>query len=87
MKIKKVVLQAYYGLDDGYISFPENPLHGKEFHNVEVEFSTKTNIVCGVAFEWDVVEIEGEEPIQCELVGKTYLPDGTLIIKICEDWG
>ena len=87
MKVKNVVIRAYYNLDGDYITFPENPLHGKEFHNVNIEFKIKTNIICGVAFDWDVIEIEGEEPIECELVDKVYLPDGTLIIKICEDWG
>ena len=87
MKYKKVVLQAYYGLDDGYIPFPENPMHGKEFYNVNVEFSETVQIISGIEFVWDVIEIEGEEPFECELVGTTRLSDGTLIIKICEDWG
>lgn len=87
MKYDKVILQAYYGLDDGYIEFPENPLHGKTFYNVSVEFSETTQIIGGIEFVWDVVEIEGEEPFECELVGTTRLSDGTLIIKICEDWG
>ena len=87
MKYKKVVLQTYYGLDDGYIPFPENPLHGKEFYNVDVKFKTKPQIICGVEFLWDVIEIEGQEPIECELVGQFNHSDGTLIIQICEDWG
>jgi hypothetical protein len=87
MKYNKVVLQAYYGLGEGYIEFPENPLHGKEFYNVEVEFTTKTNIISGVEFIWDVIKIEGEEPIECELVGQIHLTDDTMIIQICEDWG
>ena len=87
MKYKKVILQAYYGLDDGYFEFPQNPLHGKTFYNVNVEFSETTQIIHGIEFVWDVIEIEGEEPIECELVGQIHRTDGTLIIQICEDWG
>ena len=87
MKEKKVILQAYYRLDDGYISFPENPLHGKEFYNVNVKFTTRPQIIGGVKFEWDVIEIEGEEPIECEVIGHIHRTDGTSIIQICQDWG
>ena len=87
MKVKNVVIRAYYKLGGDYITFPENPHHGREFNNVNVEFSTKPMIIGGVKFEWDVVKIEGYEYIECELVDVVHLPDDTLIIKICEDWG
>ena len=87
MKYKKVVLEAYYELNDGYISFPENPIDGKEFHNVNVEFTTRPWSVGGVKFEWDVIKIDGEEPIECEIIGQIHRTDGTMIIQICQDWG
>ena len=87
MKVKKVLLQAYYDLDGEYLPFPDNPLHGKVFENVDVKFATRIDTIGGLNFEVDVIEIEGQEPIECELVGRKNAPDGTLIIKLCQDWG
>lgn len=88
MKVKKAILKAYYGLDEEYIPFDSNPLHNKIFENVKVSFKEEVRTICGIDFAVDVVEIEGQEPIECELVG-TYQESesGTLIIKICQDWG
>lgn len=33
---EKVKIEGMYCTDDGYISFPYNPHHGKEFKNVPV---------------------------------------------------
>ena len=87
MKAKKVVIKAYYNLGEEYILFPDNPLHNKTYENVNVEIKEATRKICNIDFIFDVVEIEGEEPIDCELVGTQINPDGTLVIKICEDWG
>ena len=87
MKVKKVILQAYYSLDDGYISFPDNPLHNKTYKNVNVKFEKVARTICGVRFDWDVINIEGHEPIECELLNHYKDPNGTLIIRLCQDWG
>lgn len=87
MKSKKVVLRGVYNLDGQYLPFEDNPLHGKTYSNVEVSFSKETRTVAGSTFSFDVVKIEGCEPIECELVGHYEMPDGTLVISICQDWG
>lgn len=86
---KKVKIEAVYSLDDGYISFPYNPHHGKEFENVPVSIKKEEQNWCGVTVEVDIINIGGEKPLQieCELVKKTITNDGTLILKICQDWG
>ena len=87
MKIKNVVLQTYYSLDDSYILFPENPLHNKNYKNVEVKLEKKARIMCGIKFDYDVINIKGQEPIECELISYYKDPNGTLVIRICQDWG
>lgn len=87
MKVKNVIIHTYYGLGEEYIPFPENPLHGSSYTNVEVSFKTTTQNISGIEFVWDIIEIEGEEPIECELVDYYVDGNGLLIIKICQDWG
>ena len=82
----KVQIIAYYNLDGEYLIFECNELHNKTFSNVNVEIKTERRIVCGMTFEEDVICIDGEEPISCELV-KTDIYNGTLILRICQDWG
>ena len=86
---KKVRFEAVYSLDDGYIPFPDNPNHGKEFENVSVEIKKEKQTWHGIQVEVDVIRIGGENPltIECELVKKTVTGDGTLVLQICEDWG
>lgn len=87
MKTKKVVLRGVYNLNGSHLPFEHNPLHGKTYNNVEVSFSKK---ICGTGdhkYVVDVVNIEGCEPIKCELVSHYEEPDGTLVISICQDWG
>lgn len=86
---KKVKFEAVYSLDDGYIPFPDNPNHGKEFENVSVEIKKEKQNWHGIQVEVDVIRIGGENPltIECELVKKTVTGDGTLVLQICEDWG
>lgn len=86
MKVNKAIIKAYYNLNGDLISFPDNPLHGKLYENVEVIFKHKVREICGISFEVDIIEIEGQGPIECELIDTVDL-DGTLIIKICQDWG
>ena len=87
MKVKKAVIKAYYNLGEEFISFPDNPLHGKSYENVNVKFKKETHKICDTTYVVDVIEIEGQEPIECELVGKYTDPNDTLIIAICQDWG
>lgn len=86
-KTKKVILKAYYGLNGEYISFPENPLHNKTFENVDVKITGRTDTIGGINFHVDVISVGNEEPIDCELISRRTMPDGTLIIGICQDWG
>lgn len=87
MKFKKVVLKTYYNLGGDLISFPDNPLNNQTYENVEVDIKQVIYETSGIEFEADVIEIEGQKPIECELVGCFEPYDGTLIIKICQDWG
>lgn len=87
MKVKRVMLQAYYDLGGEYISFPDNPLHNKTYNNVNVKIRQVTRTICGIEFTMDVIEIEGKEPIECELVNKYTTMDGTMVISLCQDWG
>jgi hypothetical protein len=86
MKVKKAIIKAYYDLDGDLISFPDNPLHGKIYENVNIIFKHKVREICGISFDVDVIDIEGQEPIECELID-TVDVDEALIIKICQDWG
>lgn len=91
---KKVRLEGMYSLYDGYIPFPDNPYHGKEYENVPVTIKKETQTWCGIAVEVDVIRIgeptkNGAFPvvIDCELVSKKVTDDGTLVLQICSDWG
>ena len=86
MKFKKVVIKAYYDLGEEFISFPDNPLHGKSYENVTVKFKKAIRTICGISFDVDIVEISGQKPIECQLIGRRSIDD-TLIIEICQDWG
>lgn len=86
MKVKKAIIKAYYNLGEEYILFPDNPLHGKLYENVSVVIKHEIHEICGISFDVDVVEIEGEGSIECQLLDAIDL-DGTLLIKICQDWG
>lgn len=87
MKFKNVILKAYYNLGEEFLLFEDNPLHDKSYEDVEVKFKHEIHTISGISFDVDIVEIEGQEPIECQLVGKHTDSDGTLIIKICQDWG
>lgn len=86
MKATKAIIKAYYNLGEELILFPDNPLHNQTYENVEIEIKNEIHEICGIPFDVDIVEIEGQEPIECQLIGTTDC-DGTLIIKICQDWG
>ena len=85
---KKVVLQTYYNLDGDYITFPDNPLHGKTFDNVGALICDKIFSIAGMKVKEQVIYIthSNEEPIECELVSYIEHED-TLYIKLCQDWG
>ena len=83
---KKVVLKTYYSMDDGYLSFDDNPLSNKEFKNVTVQFKQKTRTIAGIDFVEDIILIQNQEPINCELIDY-FMDNDTLIIKLCQDWG
>lgn len=87
MKFKKVLLQAYYNSHGDYTAFPYNPLHNKSFENVRVRITKEKRTMCGVDYAVDIVKIEGQKLIECEVVGQRTMPDGTLVIGICQDWG
>lgn len=87
MKAKKLLIQAYYGLGDEYISFPDNPHHNKTFENVDVKITEKRIVIAGESFTVDVVTISGQDPIECEVIGEVHRTDGTVVIDICQDWG
>lgn len=83
---KKVRIQTYYNLDGEYLLFKHNPLYDKVFENVNVEITTEEHEMLGTKFKINLVYIEGEKPIECELVDVEDYED-TLIISICQDWG
>ena len=87
MKAKKVILQTYYNLDGNYIVWEYDPLHNTEYENANVKIKRVKRTLCGITFDIDVIDIEGYEPIECELLGALNESDGTLIIQICQDWG
>ena len=87
MKVKLVIIKAYYNLGEELILFPDNPLHNKVYEDVEVVIKKKVHEICGIPFNVDIVEIEGQEPIECELISTRELDDGRMVIEICQDWG
>lgn len=86
MKVNKVIIKAYYNLGEEFLLFPDNPLHDKSYENVGVVIKHEIQEMCGISFDVDIIEIEGEEPIECQLLNAIDL-DGTLLLKICQDWG
>ncbi|MEE1502766.1 MAG: hypothetical protein UGF89_00790 [Acutalibacteraceae bacterium] len=90
---KKVRIEGVYAIDGGYIPFPDNPYHGKEFENVSVTIKKETQTWYGIQVEVDVIRIGDKKigtlpvVIECELVSKKVASDGTLVLQICNDWG
>jgi small-conductance mechanosensitive channel len=87
MKVKKVKLTTYYNIDGEYLSFPDNPLHNKVYENVNVKVNKTIRTIAGIDFEVDIIKITGCEDIECEFISQCLAPDGTLVIKLCQDWG
>lgn len=87
MKVREIVLNALYCIDGEYVPFPENPLHGKKYENIDVTFSREAITICDIAYFVDKIEIEGEEPIECKLVSQKKSSDGKLVVQFCQDWG
>lgn len=88
-KYPKIRFEGMYSTGEGYISFPYNSYHGKEYENVSVKTEKEIRTYSGIEVETDVIYVKGENTfeIECELVGTKTLPDGTLVLKICQDWG
>lgn len=88
-KYPKIKFEGMYSTDEGYISFPYNPYHGKEYENVSAKTEKEIRTYCGIKVETDVIYVKGEDSfeIECELVETKTLSDGTLVLQICTDWG
>lgn len=85
-KYKKIKLQNWYNLNGEYIRMLDAELDGTVYENASVKFSKSKKTICGTDFIWNVVHIEGQEPIECELLSQRMQED-MLIINICQDWG
>ena len=83
---KKVQIVAYYNLDGDYTIFEENELHNKTFNNANVEIKTEMHRICGMTFKQNVIYINEEDPISCELISAD-VRNNVLILHICQDWG
>ena len=83
---KKVVLQTYYNLNGNYIVFEDNSLHRAKYENVKVVITKEYIRLTHMNIEVDVIRIDGQEPIECELISYVEHDDG-LYIKLCQDWG
>lgn len=83
---KKVQIVSYYNLGGDYMVFEDSFLHNKTFNNVNVEIKTQKRKIFDMIFEEEVIYIDGEEPIYCELI-RADVYNGTLILRICQDWG
>ena len=86
MKVSKLILKAYYNSNGELISWPYNPLHNKSFENVEVKVKRMTRTICGIKFSLDVIEIAGQDPIECELISRDKRGND-LTLHLCQDWG
>ena len=82
-----VIIHSWYCLDGEYISFPHSELDGTEYSNVDITICDRVQVYCGIAFRSQLINITGQEPIDCELVSFSETSDGQLIINICTDWG
>lgn len=82
----KIRFETYYNLDGEYSLFKHNPLHDKIFKNVNVKITIEEHEMMGVKFKVNMIYIDGEKPIECELIDAEEYED-TLIISICQDWG
>lgn len=82
-----VIIHSWYYLDGEYISFPHSELDGTEYSNVDVTIRNHIEIYHGIEFHSQIINITGQEPIDCELVSFGETSDGKLIINICQDWG
>ena len=82
-----VIIRSWYCLDGEYISFPHSEMDGIEYSNVDITIQNHTQTYYGVEFHSQLINITGQEPIDCELVSFGETSDGKLIINICQDWG
>lgn len=86
-KARKLVLEGYYSLDGEMLLFSNSPIHGKTFRNVSFEVRKEHRKTCGINFDIDILEIDGEEPIECEFVGERKISSSTYVLGVCQEWG
>ena len=82
-----VIIRCWYYIVGEYISFPHSELDGTEYSNVDVTIRNHTEIYYGIEFHSQIINITGQEPIDCELVSFSEASNGQLILNICQDWG
>ena len=82
-----VIIHSWYCLEGEYIRFTHSELDGTEYSNVDITIRNHTQIYYGIEFHSQLINITGQEPIDCELVSFGETSDGQLIINICQDWG
>lgn len=80
-------IKTFYNLNGSNIAFPDNPLNGTIYRNADVTISTEKRELYGQTFLVNVVKINNEEPIECELVRFNKDADGIWVLGICQDWG
>lgn len=58
----------------------------KTYENVSIFLKKEIHEICGIKFKVDIIKIQNEEHIECEVISHVLIND-TLIIKLCQDWG
>ena len=82
-----VIIRSWYCLDDEYISFPHSEMDGIEYSNVDITIHDTLHNYGSVIIKSQLINITGQEPIDCEFIDFEEKPDGKLVINICQDWG
>lgn len=82
-----VVIRSWYYIDGEYIRFPHSELDGTEYFNVDIIIQNHIQTYCGITVKSQLINITGQDPIDCEYIDSEETSDGKLIINICQDWG
>lgn len=82
-----VIIHSWYCLEGEYISFPYSEMDGVEYSNVDITIHDTLRNYGSIIIKSQLINITGQEPIDCELVSFGETSDGKLIINICQDWG
>ena len=75
-----VRIETYYSLSGSHILFPDNELNGRVYHNADVVISAEKRNIYGQTFVVDVITINQNPPIECELVRTRKDANGLLIL-------